>query len=148
MPSSTAALVAETASSMRCLRSFISTSVCAPTCDDGDATGELGQPLLQLLPVPLRVGALDLAAQLGDAVGHRVVCVRPPSTMVVVSLVTTDPTRRPEHLETDLGELEPDLRRDHLTTGEDGHVLEHRLAAVAEAWRLDGRDAAGRPGSC
>ena len=29
--------------------------------DDGDAAGELGQPLLQLLAVEVRVGVLDLA---------------------------------------------------------------------------------------
>ena len=56
---------------------------------------------------------------------------------VVSSLVTTMRRARAEHLEADLVELEPDLGGDDLGAGEDGHVLEHRLAAVTEAGRLD-----------
>ena len=39
--------------------------------DDRDAAGQLGQPLLQLLPVPVGVGVLDVPAQLGGPIGHR-----------------------------------------------------------------------------
>src|SRR5690606_36771611 len=35
--------------------------------DAGDAAGELGEPLLQLLAVPVGVGLLDLGLVLGDA---------------------------------------------------------------------------------
>src|SRR5690606_22329451 len=42
-----------------------------------------------------------------------------------------------EHLEADLVELEPDLLGDDLAAGQDGEVLQDRLAAVAEAGRLD-----------
>ena len=35
--------------------------------DDADAAGQLGQPLLQLLAVPVGVGVLDLPADLRDA---------------------------------------------------------------------------------
>ena len=34
--------------------------------DDGDAAGQLGQALLELLAVPVRVGVLDLALDLRD----------------------------------------------------------------------------------
>ena len=37
-------------------------------------------------------------------------------------------------------ELEADLLADDVAAGEDGDVCEHRLAAVAEARGLDGRD--------
>src|SRR5690606_13881737 len=37
--------------------------------DDGDAAGELGEALLELLAVVLRVGVLDLGADLRDATG-------------------------------------------------------------------------------
>ena len=43
-----------------------------------------------------------------------------------------------EQVERDVLELEADLLADDLATGEDGHVLQHRLAAVAEARGLDG----------
>jgi hypothetical protein len=57
--------------------------------------------------------------------------------MVVSSLVTT--TLRPaEQVEGGVLELEADLLGDDLAAGEDGHVLQHRLAALAEAGGLDG----------
>src|SRR5690606_15781466 len=37
--------------------------------DDGDAAGELGEALLELLAVVVRVGVLDLGADLRDATG-------------------------------------------------------------------------------
>ena len=40
-------------------------------------------------------------------------------------------------------ELEPDFLGDDLTAGEDGHVGQHRLAALAEARSLDGDGAEG-----
>ena len=58
--------------------------------------------------------------------------------MVVSSLVTTTLRARPEQVEADVLELEADLLGDDLAAGEDGHVLEHRLAALAEARGLDG----------
>ena len=45
---------------------------------------------------------------------------------------------RAEHLEPDLVELEPDLGGDDLRAGQGRDVLEHGLATVAEAGRLDG----------
>ena len=66
MPSSTAARVADTASSMRCFFSLSSTSVAAPTLIDRDAARELREPLLELLAVPVGVGVLDLGLDLVD----------------------------------------------------------------------------------
>jgi hypothetical protein len=40
--------------------------------DDGDTAGRLGQPLLQLLPVVVGVGALDLGADLVEPRGDLV----------------------------------------------------------------------------
>src|SRR5213075_558484 len=50
-----------------------------------------------------------------------------------------------EQVEGRVLELETDLLGDDLTAGEDGDVLEHRLAAVAEARGLDGDRAEGAP---
>ena len=61
-----------------------------------------------------------------------------PSTMVVSSLVTTTLRGLAEQVEGDVLELEADLLGDDLAAGEDRHVLQHRLAALAEAGRLDG----------
>jgi chaperonin GroEL len=41
--------------------------------DDADAAGQLGQPLLQLLAVPVGVGRLDLGLSGDEAVGVRIV---------------------------------------------------------------------------
>ena len=61
-----------------------------------------------------------------------------PSTMVVSSLVTIDLGGPAEQVEGGVLELEADLLGDDLAAGEDGHVLQHRLAALAEAGGLDG----------
>ena len=45
-----------------------------------------------------------------------------------------------EHRERDVLELDAEVFGDHLAAGQDRDVLEHRLAAIAEARRLDGRD--------
>ena len=121
---------------MRCFFSLSSTSVAAPDLEDGHAAGELGETLLELLAVPVGVGALDLG---------RIWSMRPeissaspwPSTIVVLSLRDDDLARLAEHVETDALELEADLLGDDLATGEDRDVLEHRLAAIAETGSLD-----------
>ena len=60
--------------------------------------------------------------------------------MVVVSLSTTTRLARPSCVELHVLELEAELLGDELAAGQHRHVCEHRLAAVAEARRLD-RDA-------
>ena len=60
--------------------------------DDADAAGELGEPLLELLAVPVGVGALDLGAELARRGRPPASASPPPSMIVVSSLVTT--TRR------------------------------------------------------
>ena len=47
---------------------------------------------------------------------------------------------RPEHVERHVLELDAEIFRDRLAAGEDGDVLQHGLAAIAEARRLDGGD--------
>ena len=136
MPSSTAALVAEIASSMRCLRSFISTSVAAPTLMTAMPPASLASRSLSFslsqseseASISLRICATRSATS---------VCSPPPSTIVVVVLGDDDAAGRAEHLEADLVELVAQLGGDQLGAGEDRDVLQHRLAPVAEAGRLD-----------
>jgi hypothetical protein len=63
-----------------------------------------------------------------------------PSTMVVSSLVIITRFVAPKHVDGHVLELDAEILGDELTTGKHGDVLQHRLAAVAEAPRLDGRD--------
>jgi hypothetical protein len=86
-PSSMAALVVDTASSMRCFFSFSSTSVAAPTLSTATPpTAWRGAPGAS--PVVVGVGVLDLGLDLVDP-ALDVVLVPAPSTIVVSSLVTT-----------------------------------------------------------
>ncbi len=64
--------------------------------------------------------------------------------MVVSSFVTTILRARAEQLERGGVELEPDLLGDHRRARQDRDVLEHRLATLTEARRLDG-DGLERP---
>src|SRR6266508_3661483 len=105
--------------------------------DHCNAAGQLRQPLLQLLAVEVRVGVLDLGLQLLDATLDR---LRVAGTVDDRGRVLVD-----DHLpglaelrELRVLELEAHLLGDHLGAPEDRDVLEHALAAIAEARRLDG----------
>ena len=109
----------------------------AADLDDGNTAGELRQTLLQLLAIVLGAGLLGLLADLvaaaldvrlpaGSADDHRVL------------LGELDALGRAQHVEGDVLELDADVLADHLATGQDGNVLEHRLASVAEARCLAG----------
>ena len=110
--------------------------------DDGDAADQLREPLLELLAVVVGGGLLDLRADLLDAA----LDVGPLAGAVDdrgVVLVDDDPFGAAEVLQRDALELDAELLGDHLAAGEDRDVLEHRLAAVAEAGSLH-RDALER----
>jgi hypothetical protein len=105
--------------------------------DDGDAAGQLGEALLELLAVVVGVGVLDLGLDLVDAALDRRRRRRALDDRGLV-LGDDDLAGRAEQVERDVLELEADLLGDDLAAGEDGDVLQHRLAAVAEARGLDG----------
>src|SRR5436305_3166 len=104
--------------------------------EDRDAAGQLGQPLLQLLAVVVAVALLDLGLDLVDPAGD---LVGVTSAFDDRGLVLRDEhlAGLAEQVERGVLELEADLFADDLAAREDGHVLQHRLAAVAEARRLD-----------
>ncbi len=137
MPSSIAARVAETASSMRCFFSFSSTSVAAPTLTThtppasfarrswsfSRSQSESVASISALIWLTRPLTSAALAATLDDrgvVLGHH------------------DAAGGAEHVETDLVELEADLGGDDLATGEGGDVLHHRLATVTEGRGLHG----------
>ena len=63
-----------------------------------------------------------------------------PLTMVVFSFSITTFLARPSIADVDVFELDAEVLGDELAAGEDGDVLEHGLAAIAEAGRLHGCD--------
>ena len=107
--------------------------------EDGDAAGQLGEALLELLAVVVGIGVLDLGLDLVDAALD---VVFPTATFDDRRLVLgdDDPLGPAEQVERGVLQLQADLLGDHLTTGEDGDVLEHGLAAVAKSGGLH-RDA-------
>src|SRR4029450_7843697 len=76
--------------------------------DHADAAGQLGQPLLQLLAVPVGVGVLDLGLDLGHPAVDRVVLAGALDDRGAV-LGDHDPAGRAEYVQPDLVQLEPDL---------------------------------------
>ena len=104
--------------------------------DDRDATGQLGEALLELLFVVVRGGVLDLRLDLGHS-GLDLVRLAGSVDDRRVVLGGNDATRRPEVLRRDRVELAADLLADDRAAGQDGDVAEHLLAAVAEARGLD-----------
>src|SRR3546814_9467807 len=115
-----------------------SSDVCSSDLlEDGDTTGQLGEALLELLAVVVRVGVLDLVLDLLDAALDVGVVA---GTLDDGGLVLGDDDLGGPAEQVDRGvlELEADLFGDDLAAGEDGHVLQHRLAALAEPGGLDG----------
>src|SRR5258705_3924648 len=111
----------------------------AADADHRDAARELGQTLLQLLTVVVRRGFLDLRLDLRNArldVGLLAGAVDDGG----VFLVDHHLLCAHQHGERDVLELDAEIFRDRLTTGQNRDVLQHGLATIAEARSLDGCD--------
>src|SRR5262249_19722133 len=111
----------------------------AANLDHGDAARELGEPLLQFFTIIVRRGLLDLRFDLADP-GLDVLFLAGALDDRGVLLVDDDLAGAAEHVHGDALELHAELVGDQLAAGQDRDVLQHGLAAVAEARRLDGRD--------
>src|SRR3954470_4003972 len=105
--------------------------------DDRHTAGQLGEALLELLAVIVRVAVLDLDADLVDATLD---VVGVPGAIDDGGLVLGhhDALGLAEHVEGGVLQLEADVLADDLATGQDRDVLQHGLAAVTEARSLDG----------
>ena len=139
MPSSTAARVADSASSTRCFFSFSSVSVAAPTL------------MTATPPASLASRSCSFSRSKSEVVVSiwaRICSMRPliASSIAValdeggVVLGGDDAAGAAEILDRRAVELAADLLGDDRATGQDGDVCEHLLAAVAEARGLDGQD--------
>ena len=139
MPSSRAARVACSASSTRCFFSFISVSVAAPTLTTATPPASFARRSCSfsrsksesVFSISFLIWSMRPLMALGitGAVDDR-----------GVVLCHDDATGAAELRELRVLELEAHLLGDHLAASEDRDVLEHALAAIAEARRLD-RDA-------
>src|SRR6476660_8868637 len=138
IPSSTAARVAFSASS-RVLLLFHFDFRRTTDLDHGNATGELGQPLLQLLLIVVGGGVLDLLLDLGDtALDVGLLAGTVDDRRVVLG--DGHALRLAEHLYGDVLELNAEILGDQLTARQHGDILQHGLAAVAETGGLHGGD--------
>src|SRR5882672_8348587 len=111
----------------------------AADADHRDAACELGQTLLELLTVVVRGGFLDLRLDLIDAC-FDVGLLAGAAHDRGVFLVDHHLLGATEHGERDVLHLDAEIFRDRLTAGQHCDVLQHGLAAIAEARSLDGRD--------
>src|SRR4029453_5755428 len=105
--------------------------------DDGNAAGELRQPLLQLLLVVVARGLFVLAPDARRAPLDLRFVARPADDRGGF-LRDFDARGAPELIEGRLLETQAQFFRDHGATGENGNILEHCPAPVAEAGCLDG----------
>ena len=104
--------------------------------DNGNAAGQLGEALLELLAVVVGGGFVDLAADLLHArldVGGLARTFNDRG----IFLVDHDALGATEIGDLDVLQLDAEVFGDALAAGEDCNVLEHRLAAIAEAGSLD-----------
>src|SRR5208337_3638157 len=103
------------------------------------ATDQLRQPLLQLLAVVVAGGLVDLAANFFHAALHISRLAFALDNCRVV-FVDGDFLGLSEIGQGHVLQLDPQIFRDGLAAGQSCDVLQHGLAAVAEARSLDGRD--------
>ncbi len=138
MPSSTAARVADRASSTRCFFSFSSVSVAAPTRMMATPPDSLGQAFLQFFAVVIAGGLVDLDADLLDAaLDFLLVAFAADDGGVVFvggDFLSTAKVSNGGGLELAAGFF----RNDH-GAGQDGDILQHGLAAIAKARGFDGQ---------
>src|SRR5690606_4352936 len=106
--------------------------------DHGNTAGQLGHALLQFFAVVVGRGFFDLDADLLDARFDRL-AVAGAVDDDGVFLAHFDALGLAELLEGGAFERTAGFFRDDGAAGQDGDVLEHGLAAVAEAGSLDGR---------
>src|SRR5258707_9094778 len=112
---------------------------CGADFDYGYATDQLRQPLLQLLAVVVAGGLIYLAANFFYAAfDFRVLAFAFDDGGVV--FVDGDFLGLAEISNLNVLELNAEIFSDGLAAGEDGNVLQHGLAAIAEARGLYGRD--------
>src|SRR5262249_2139831 len=111
----------------------------AADADHRDTACELRQPLLQFLAIVIGRGLLDLLLDLTDA-GFDVLLLAGAVHDRGLLLLDDDLFGAAEHRRGHVLELDAEVFRDQLATGEDRDVFEHCLAAVAEAGGLDGGD--------
>src|SRR5690606_35775763 len=103
--------------------------------DDGNAADELRQPLLQLLAVVVAGGVVDLRADFSLATLDLVLLAGPIDNGGII-LVDLDALGLTQIRDRYVLEFQTQFLADHLTTREDGDVLEHFLTAIAEPRRL------------
>src|SRR5579871_110302 len=107
--------------------------------NDGHATHQFRQPLLQLLAVVVAGGLVDLAANfLHPAFDLGVLAFAFDHGRVV--LVDGDLLGLAEVAHLHVLELDAEIFGDGLAAGQDGDILQHRLAAIAESGSLHGRN--------
>src|SRR5712664_1877217 len=111
----------------------------AADADHRDAACELGQTLLKLLTVVVRGSFLDLRLDLIDP-RFDVGLLAGAADDGGVFLVDHHLLGATEHGERDVLHLDAEIFRNRLTAGQNREVLQHRLAAIAEARSLDGCD--------
>src|SRR6185312_4448956 len=112
---------------------------CAAGADHRDAAGEFGQALLQLLTVVVRGGLLDLRLDLVDP-RLDVGLLAGAADDGGVLLVDHHLLGATEHGKRNVLELDAEIFRNCLAAGQNCDVLQHGLAAIAEARCLDGGD--------
>ena len=142
MPSSTAARVADSASSMRCFFSLSSTSVAAPTLTTATPPASLARRSCSFS---------RSQSESVSSISRLIWAMRPftsssepaPSTMVVSSFVTMTRRALPSRSMVVVSSFRPISSEIDLGAREDGDVLEHRLAALTEARGLDGHRGEG-----
>ena len=105
--------------------------------DHGHAAGQLGAALFELLAVIVRRGGFDLCVDGVHAVLDRCGITRTIDDGGVV-LVDRDALGFTEHVQRDVLELDAEIFADHFAVRQNGDILQHGLAAIAEARCLDG----------
>jgi len=107
-------------------------------------TGQLRLPFLEFLPVKIRGSLLNLSLNLLDSALNYLVraLALNNSSVILISGYPASPT---QVFHGNRIQLPPHLLRNHLTTGNNGQILQHCLTPVAKTGGLNRQNIYGAP---
>src|SRR5699024_9297442 len=115
---------------------------CGTNLDDRNATGQFGETVLQFVAVPIRFGCFDFVFDLANAVGY-VLSVTGAINDGGDFLGDGNTTCATQNFGTNLIQLHAQVFGNNLCTSQGGNVLQHGLAAAAEARGFDSNSVQG-----
>ncbi len=115
---------------------------CSTNIDDSNTANQFGKSLLQFLTIIVRSGILNLGTDLLDTSGKLLFITGAVNKRGVV-FIDDNALTGAEVIDGDIFKFDAEIFGDNLTTGENGDILEHRLATITKTRSFNGSHTEG-----